>query len=170
MTFTPATDEPPARGKATRRRQPSKPPSTRSLRKEIDAFIVFMNGIIAVIAPHDALDATEQATLVHAIDEECKINARFRRGVESLLNVTSGGSLWMVIAIISARRVARHGVLGSQFGPVVDDGGHFILSTINAEPSEAAQSMEAIIGMFTKPADAHDTTTPDSAAGNGTSA
>lgn len=158
MTFKPANDEPPQRGNSKRSSGTTKRaarPSTRSLRKEIDAFVVFLNGVVGVVAPNDALDSIEVAALVHAIDEEARTNAKFRRGLESLLNITSGGSLWMVVAIIGARRVARHGMVG-QFGPIVDDGGAFILSTINAEPSEAAETMGSIINMFKYGNDTHE--------------
>lgn len=174
MTFAPP-DDPPQRSRSAAKASGSKTrtrsarPSRASLRKEIDAFVVFLNGVVAVVAPYDALDSIETAALVQAIDEEATRNARFRRGLEALLNVTSGGSLWMVVGIIAARRVARHGIVGPRFGPVVDDGGAFVLSTINAQPSEAAETMENIISMFrTVETDASSANAPDSAAnGNG---
>lgn len=167
MTFRDVVDEAPKRGgrKTTTRRAPV---STRSLRKEIDGFISFLNGIIFVIAPTDALDSIELAALVKAIDEETKINPRFRRGIEALLKVTSGGSLWMVVSIIAARRAARHGAIG-RMGPIVDEGGAFVLSTINAEPSEAAQTMGDIMSMFRDPPLRQDEqpNSPDTTTGNG---
>lgn len=170
MTFTPA-DEAPRRTTSKPRSKPraSAPrPSTRSLRTEIDGFVAFTNSILAIVAPRDALDPIELAALVHAIDEETKTNPRFRRGLEALLSVTSGGSLMMVVAIIAARRVGRHAPIG-RFGQVIDDGGAFILSTINAEPSEAAATMQSIVDMFTKPADNNGTSdaarTTDTATG-----
>lgn len=166
MTFKPAPDE------APKRARPAAPkrPSTRSLRKEIDGFVVFINGIVAIIAPQDALDPIEVGALVHALDEEAKSNARFRRGLEALLKVTGGGSLWMVVSVIAARRLARHGVMGPQVGPVVDDGGAFILSTINAQPSEAAESMQTIIDMFKGVQHESEQSAPDTTAGNGAAA
>jgi len=172
VTFQPAKDAAPRRARAataSNNKQPRAAKPLRELRREIDGFIVFLNTVIGSFAPRDALDSIELAALVHAIEEEAKVNARFRRGLESLLNVTSGGSLWLVITVIVSRRVARHAPMMGPLGPIIDDGGAFVLSTINAEPSEAAAAMGDIMDMFKRPLGQDDTTqTPrDTAAGNG---
>lgn len=147
MTFRDApVDEAPKRGRSSSRRTTPRP-STRSLRKEIDGLVNLLNSVVGVVAPRDALDSIEVAALVHAIDEEAKINPRFRKGLETILGVTGGGSLMMVVSMIAARRVARH-VIPQPIGQIVDDAGAFALSTLNAEPSEAAESMQSIVDMF----------------------
>jgi hypothetical protein len=122
--------------------------SRRSLRKELDSLVTFINLPVSLIAPQDALDPTEQAALVDALDAEAKRSARFHKALEGLITFSSGGSLGIVAATIAARRVARHGVFGPQLGSLVDGLGGQYLAMTNAKPSEAAAEMGKVMDMF----------------------
>jgi hypothetical protein len=147
--FRPAADVPPSPDTPPRR--PGRPRgsgggrrSSKSLRSGIDGLLVVVNTIVAQVRPHDALDATELATLGKAIDEQAKQSPRFRRALESMLNVTGGTSLIPVVAIIGARRLARHGMIPRPVDPL----GSVVLQMMQAEPSEAAAAMAQIQAMM----------------------
>lgn len=111
------------------KRKPSRRPSTRSLAPEIGAVLALVNGMViasplgtrpieAITDPNvqptrigDELDAAEIAALSSAIDAQCRRSPRFRRIIEGMLGTASGGTLVTVIALIAARRAARHGML-----------------------------------------------------------
>jgi hypothetical protein len=104
-------------------------PSTRSLAPEIGAMLALVNGMviasplgtrpIAAISDAsipaerigDELDAAEIAALAAAIDAQCRRSPRFRKVVEGMLGAASGGTLVTVVALIAARRAARHGLV-----------------------------------------------------------
>lgn len=144
----PPPDMEPARTTRTAARKPAAKASRRSLRKELDSLVTFINLPVSIIAPQDALDPTEQAALVDALDAEAKRSARFHKALEGLIAFSSGGSLGIVLATIAARRAARHGVLGPQLGSLVDGlGGQYLMMT-TAKPSEAAEAMGQVMDMF----------------------
>jgi hypothetical protein len=113
------------------RRKPSTAPrrGPKSLAPEIAAFLALVNGIV-IVSPlgtrpveaitdvnveatrvGDELDAVEIAALAASIDAQCRRSPRFRKYVEGVLNAGSGGTLVTVIALIAARRAARHGII-----------------------------------------------------------
>ena len=122
--------------------------SRRSLRKELDSLVTFINLPVSIIAPQDALDPIEQAALVDALDAEAKRSARFHKVLEGLVAFSSGGSLPIILGTIASRRAARHGVFGPQLGSLVDGLGGQYLAMTNAKPSEAAEAMAPIMDMF----------------------
>lgn len=101
----------------------------KSLAPEISAFLSLVNGVLIVsplgtrpieaitdvnVAPTrigDELDAAEITALAAGIDAQCRRSPRFRKYVEMVLGAGSGGTLMTVIALIAARRAARHGML-----------------------------------------------------------
>jgi hypothetical protein len=94
----------------------SKNKSSRNLKKEIGGTLTLMNMGFQIAAPRDALDPIEIEALALAIDEECKKSPTFRKYVEFATRAaTGGGSLLGVVAIIGARRAARHGVIPPMF-------------------------------------------------------
>lgn len=142
---TPARKRGPRKPSApTRKRAPRGP---RSLRPEIGAALTMLNAVLIVsplgtrpveaigdpaIMPErigDELDAAEIDALASAIDAQCKRSPRFRAYVESVLTVGSGGTLLTVLAIIAARRAARHGILPAQVDMI---GGMALSSDIGA--------------------------------------
>lgn len=87
-----------------------------SLETRIGGMLVLVNMALYMVPPlqRDALDPVELAALAKAIDAQCKQSVRFRRYVEAMLTAGSGGQLFGVVAIIGARRMARHGVLPAE--------------------------------------------------------
>ena len=83
-----------------------------SLKEPIGGMLVMLNLPIQMLSATDALDVAELDALASALDEQCKLSPRFRKYVESMLGVASGGQLIAVVGMISARRLARHGFLG----------------------------------------------------------
>lgn len=111
-----AGQEVPSGEQAPRRR--GRPPGSKnrskvSLKAQIGAMLTTLNLILYVIPPlqPDALDAAEIEALATALDEQAKNNPAFRRYLEMALAAGSGGQLFGVVAIILARRAARHGVI-----------------------------------------------------------
>lgn len=84
----------------------------RSLEPQIGAMLTTVNVVIMLIPPlsRDALDAAEITALAKSIDAQARQSPRFRKYVERMLAVGSGGQLIGVIGIIAARRAARHGM------------------------------------------------------------
>lgn len=74
----------------------------------------------------DELDAAEIAALAASIDRQCQRSPRFRKYVERMLAVGSGGALVTTLGIIATRRAARHGLIPN--GEIID----FTLGTMLA--------------------------------------
>lgn len=105
----PTGETPPKRGPG----RPAKVPSSRSLKVEISAMLMTINIVIMMIPPlrNDAMDMVEMEALADALDEQARKSVRFRKALEGALAAQSGGTLIGVLAIIGARRAARHGML-----------------------------------------------------------
>lgn len=123
--------------KGTRPRARAKTASgPKSLAPEIAAFLTMANMLVimtplgtrpvaaiydpAVPLEHlgDELDDGEIKSLASALDAQCRRSPRFKKYVERVLGVGSGGALITVLGMIAARRLARHGVIPN--GDVVD--------------------------------------------------
>lgn len=91
---------------------PRRPRSSRSLKPQIAATLTMLNVLPATFPPtrNDALDTIEIDALATALDEQAKTSPQLRKMLEGFLSVTSGGQLIGVVAIIAARRAARHGL------------------------------------------------------------
>jgi hypothetical protein len=63
----------------------------------------------------DELDDAEIMQLASAIDRQCQRSPRFKRYVELALNGISGGGILGIMAMIGARRAARHGVIDPSY-------------------------------------------------------
>lgn len=134
-----AGQEAPTGEQAPRRR--GRPPGSKnrskvSLKAQIGAMLTTLNLVIYVIPPlqPDALDAAEIEALATALDEQAKNNPAFRRYLEMALTAGSGGQLFGVVAIIAARRAARHGMI-----PAEADG--MLGSILQQTTGESAQSI-----------------------------
>jgi hypothetical protein len=105
------TLETPPKRKATG--TPNRATSTRSLKSEISGMLMTINLVLIMIPPlrQDQMDMVEIEALADALDEQCKKSVKFRRAMEAALGAGSGASLIGVVAIIGARRAARHGIL-----------------------------------------------------------
>lgn len=115
-----------------RRKSPARRGGPKSLAPEIGALLTLINGAIIVsplgtrpieaiadpaVPPTrlgDELDAAEIAALASGIDAQCRRSPRFRKYVEMVLGAGSGGTLMTVVALIAARRAARHGMLPAE--------------------------------------------------------
>lgn len=108
----------------------------KSLETQIGAMLTTANMIVWAIPPlqPDALDAAEIAALAKALDETARNNPKFRSYLEAALAVGSGGQLIGVVAMIGARRAARHGYL-----PTEMDG--MIGSMLQASTHESAEAV-----------------------------
>jgi hypothetical protein len=110
----PEFEEPTPRGK---RKAPSAVRSRAtvgkpSLKEPVGGMLVMLNLPVQMFAPRDALDPAEIDTLATGIDEQAKLSPRFRRYVEMMIGIGTGGQLLSVAGMIAARRMARHGFLG----------------------------------------------------------
>lgn len=87
--------------------------SRKSLKDEIGGTLVMFNlALMAIPATRsDALDPKEVELLADAIDNQAKISPTFRKYLTVALSATSGGQLISVVAVIGARRLARHEIL-----------------------------------------------------------
>lgn len=119
--------------KAPKRR--GRPPGSKnktsraSLKTEIGGTLTLFNMALAM-TPYraDALDSIEIEALADALNEQAKQSPTFYRYISWVVKTTSGsGSLFGVVAIIGARRMARHGFLPEQFDAQL--GGLLALST-----------------------------------------
>lgn len=90
-----------------------------SLKEPIGGMLVMLNLPVQMFLPTDQLDMAEIEALATSIDEQCKTSPRFRKYVEQMLGVTSGGQLLAVAGMVAARRGARHGLFGPN-GQIVD--------------------------------------------------
>jgi hypothetical protein len=136
----PTQEVPPSRGPGRPRKDGSAPRrSARSLETEIGSLLVITNLFVMSFPPTrmDALDMYEISALAKGIDQQCKQSPRFRRYVEGLLGMGSGGALLGVVLMIGARRASRHGFLP----PEVDAGlGSMIQTSVTHVPTEAPAS------------------------------
>lgn len=105
----------------------------RSLKEPIAGMLVMMNLPVQMFLPTDALDLAEMDALASGLDEQCKVNPTFRRWVERMLGVASGGQLLAVSGMILARRGARHGLFGTS-GQVMDEGIGTQLTSMTNQP------------------------------------
>ncbi len=121
-----------------RRRRPRDPnaPATkrraRSLEPQIGAALTTLNLAFWAIPPlrDDALEAVEIEALAKAIDAQARTSPTFRRYLVIALEATSGGQLMMVLVVIGARRLSRHGFLPAE----VDAALGMMLSGIGSVP------------------------------------
>lgn len=119
VTFRPGPaqepiETPPKRGRSNGRAGPGRPAAKAvSLKPQIAGMLMTLNLALYVIPPLrvDVLDEVEIEALARAIDEQAKRSVRFRKALETALSAGSGGTLIGVVAIIGARRAARHGVM-----------------------------------------------------------
>lgn len=63
----------------------------------------------------DELDDAEIMQLAVALDRQCQRSPRFRRYVELVLSGVSGGGILGIVAMIAARRAARHGIIDPSY-------------------------------------------------------
>lgn len=93
----------------------------RSLENQIGALLMTVNVVVMMVPPlrNDALDTAEVTALAKAMDAQCQQSPRFRKYVEAMLAAGSGGQLLGVVAIIAARRAARHGLAPSEIDPML---------------------------------------------------
>lgn len=115
--FRPAQE--PIQEQAPKRR--GRPPGSKnrsraSLEAQIGGMLMTLNMVLYVIPPlqRDALDAAEIAALAKALDEQAKSSPKFRGYLEAALAAGSGGQLIGVVALIGARRAARHGIIPAE--------------------------------------------------------
>lgn len=87
--------------------------SRKSFKDEIGGTLVMFNLALMAMPPtrSDALDPKEIELLADAIDNQAKISPTFRKYLTIALSATSGGQLISVVAIIGARRLARHEII-----------------------------------------------------------
>lgn len=100
----------------------SKPTTKGSLKAEIGGLIMSLNVLIMMVPPisNDRLDIVEMEALAEALDDQCKRSDRFRKMMENALAGSAGASLLGVVGIISARRAARHRLIGGEQAPEID--------------------------------------------------
>lgn len=147
--FAPPGDAPPkrSRSRSTSSKSRASGMTRAQLRTALDQFVTFINTILQTVAPYDALQPKEVAVLVNALEEQAEKTPRFRRGLEALLTVTSGGSLGLVVGILIGRRLARRRVFGG-LSPMVDAMGGIVIESMDVAPSEASEAMDAIMDMM----------------------
>lgn len=104
-------------------RSPGAGSRSRTLEKDIGALLVTLNLPLTMFLPVDALDEVEIPALAVAIDEQCKRSPVFRGYVLRVLKVQSATSLFAVVAMIGARRAARHGIIPEAMNPAGIDAG-----------------------------------------------
>ena len=111
-----AQDTAPKRRRGRQPRDPNAPAVTRrprarkTLEPQIGAMLMTFNFAFMVIPPirNDALDEAEIVALAKAIDQQAQSSPTFHKYLKTMLDATSGGQLVSVVAIIAARRLARH--------------------------------------------------------------
>jgi hypothetical protein len=107
---------------------------TTSLEKQIGAQLTMLNFVVMLVPPirQDALDEAEIVALARAIDQQCQASPRFRKYVELALATGGGSQLIMVVGMIGARRLSRHGILPETLDPAI---GTMLASQNNVKPS-----------------------------------
>lgn len=126
VKFRPAQPSEPPERVPKRERQPrsdtGKPRARRgaNLERRIGAALVQTNIVLQQIPAvrADALDTAELTLLAKGISDECNRHPIFRKYVETALNVSGSGGLIVTVAIIAARRAARHNVIPSGVLPI----------------------------------------------------
>lgn len=147
----------PSRPKQTRKAATPRKPSTRKLKEEIAAFLTMANSVVlmtplgtkpamAALDPNfpadkiehigDELDAYEISALAASIDRQCQRSPRFRKYVERVLGVGSGGTLLATLGIIATRRAARHGMIPN--GEAIDFSLGMMLASGSIEAAASA--------------------------------
>lgn len=120
-------------------------PSTRSLKAEISGLLMTLNLAIMLIPPisRDQMDMVEIEALADALDERAKSSPKFRKALEAALSAGSGGTLIGIAAIMSARRAARHGLIGGEHADEMDQ----TLGNLLAQGTQASQKARANAGL-----------------------
>lgn len=92
---------------------PAPRPSSASLKKQISGALMTINLALIMIPPlrRDVMDMVEIDALATALDDQAKQSKRFRQALETALSATTGGNLVGILAIVGARRAARHGMI-----------------------------------------------------------
>lgn len=120
--------------RAKRAGSPTRARGPKSLQPEITAFLSLANSLV-ILSPlgtrpieaitkadvqpakiGDELDSPEIELLAVALDKQCQRSPRFRKYVERVLGVGSGGQLVTVLGMIAIRRASRHGLVPEAFG------------------------------------------------------
>lgn len=130
------------------------PRSRANLKEQIGGMLVMLNVPLMAFpfTRNDALDARELELLTEAIDNQCKISPTFRKYVLAATSATQGGQMVSVVAIIAARRMARHEfllprevdtALGSMLGavpnmPMTPDGPGYASDVASTVPTNDA--------------------------------
>ena len=150
MTFTRSAEPAPPKApkRASRPSRARAAVSRAKIREGLDQLVTMVNTLLVVVAPYDALQPKEVAVLVNALDEQAAKSPRFRRGIEALLTVTSGGSLGLVVGLIVGRRLARRRLFGPTFSPLIDATAMGVIESMDVQPSEASEAMSAIMQAF----------------------
>jgi hypothetical protein len=134
----------PPRGTSTRTR--TRTSRTKSLEAEITAFLTVVNSVIAftplgtkydqeklalaLMTPGadmslaiekigDELDEAEIKLLAKGIDAQCQRSPRFRAYIETMLGAGANAGLIATVAMIAARRAARHGIVPEALDPML---------------------------------------------------
>lgn len=121
-SFTPVEVPPVKRGPGRPRKEgtdtaPTRPrgrprgSASRSIEREVGAFLVLCNTPVAMFLPGDALDETEIIALAKATDDQCKRSPVFRSYVMQLLKLQSATSILAVVGMIGVRRAIRHNLV-----------------------------------------------------------
>ncbi len=138
-----ADSAPKRRGRSPRDpNAPIRPRKSRSLEASIGATLVTVNLPLMLFAADDALDMAEITALSKAIDAQCQSSPTFRKYVQMAIDGTSGGGLIVIVGMIGARRLARHGILlpkaaDAQIGAVLS--GDLGALTTPTEPDTATE-------------------------------
>jgi hypothetical protein len=122
----------------------------RSLETQIGGLLTTVNVVVMMVPPirEDALDVAEITALAKAMDAQAQQSPRFRKYVEAMLAAGSGGQLFGVMAIIAARRAARHGLAPAEIDPMLGAmlaGNTEAIGTMYREP-EAPTEPDATTG------------------------
>lgn len=132
----------PPRGSGSTARRSAR---AKSLEPEITAFLSVINSIIAFtpLGTHydtdrlaavmmnggdpataiervgDELDEAEISLLAKGLDAQCQRSPRFRKYVETMLGAGANAGLIATVAMIGARRLARHGIVPQPLDPML---------------------------------------------------
>lgn len=115
---------------------------TTSLKPQIAGMLMTLNLALYVIPPLrvDVMDEVEIEALARAIDEQAKRSIRFRQYLETALAAGSGGTLFGVLAIMGARRAARHGMFPSEVDQTL---GNLLAMGLTNSPPKATDNVGA---------------------------
>lgn len=123
---------------------PSSRTSSKSLKAEISGLLMTINLALMMIPPlsKDQMDMVEIEALADALDDQARRSPRFRKAIESALAMGSGGTLLGVVAIMGARRAARHGLIPGD-AETVDQ----TLGNLLAQGTQASQKARNAAGL-----------------------